>query len=231
MSPQCIFLSSRTSDFEDDFIEDNFTADRPCQFNDEHLPTTFSSGPSPSVVPRTVLITDAALADLTLAQIKKAYPLSCHTSSTATITAEKAAATTNASLQVRKHVLFHTKRDYNGAGAVQPLTEWALAALNDDFRMRSYNGNIAEWIRGGPQFSPEDMVSVNMSVLRSPRTRTMTMTCTGSTLGSSWSVISMSTPSVSQVDRVAESICAAGLQFDDVPASPTSLDLLDEDVV
>jgi hypothetical protein len=230
MARNNIFPSSPPREWEDDFMEHNLTAIHP-QFNDEDTLPVFSSGPVPSLVPRNTNITDAAFQHEMQAQIREDYPLSCNTDSTATIVAEKAGSTATIAAspqQVRKHILFHTNRDYNSPGGVQPLTEGAIAAFDHD-GTGSYNGNIAAWVRGGRQSSPEDVVSVNMSLLRSPRTRTTTRT--GSTLGSSWSMVSMATPSVSQVDYIAESICAAGLQFNDVPAGPTGPDLLDEDIV
>ncbi|KAI8631774.1 hypothetical protein F5Y19DRAFT_375854 [Xylariaceae sp. FL1651] len=214
------------------YIEDNFTASRPPQYNDENLPSMLPGGPGS--VPRTVVTTGRSVCMSQFRGALNRYAPSNHTDSTATVMADSAAAATTATLhdyypclRPNDQLLFHVNRNYNGAE--QPLTEQAMAAHNNNLGGGSYTGDVGEWVKGGPPFSPEDLVSVNVSVLRGPRTRTVTRT--GSTAGSSWIFVSSTAPSVSQVDYTAESICAAGLQFDDVPASAciTGPNLLDED--
>ncbi|KAI8948010.1 hypothetical protein F4801DRAFT_485854 [Xylaria longipes] len=203
-------VSCRNNDTGEGYdYEDAFTAGRP-QYNDSNLPQT-------------------VVQDLMLLQMQGSsdhYPASCRTDSTATILADKAAATaaaTSATTPTRDYILYHVNRDYNGA--VEQLTEQAVAALNNDFRNGSYNGNVGEWVRDRSQFPPSDPVDLNLSVLRSPPTRT------DSTVGSSWTIISSATPSDSQEEYMADDICAAGGQFVDVPASPTGPTLSDEDCI
>ncbi|KAI0460061.1 hypothetical protein F5B21DRAFT_128879 [Xylaria acuta] len=204
---QAEFLSGIDNAGEEFDYQDAFTAGCPPQYHDSNQ------------APQTV-VQDAMLSQMQ--GIRDHYPASCRTDSTATVLADKAVATATAT-QPRPHIFYHVNRDYNGAA--EPLTEEAVAALNDDFRNGSYNGNVGEWVRGRSQFPPSDPVDLNLSVLRNPRTRT------DSTLGSSWTVVSSTTPSGSQMEHVADVICAAGLQFADVPASPTGPTLLDEDFI
>ncbi|KAI0446700.1 hypothetical protein F4803DRAFT_448739 [Xylaria telfairii] len=203
---QVEFLSG-ISNTGEGFDEDGFTAVRPPQYNDSNC------------VPQT------DVQDLMLPEMQDAghhYPASCDTDSTATILPGKAAATA-AAAPTRSYIFYHLNRDYNGA--VEPLTEHAVAALNDDFRNGSYNGNVGEWVNGRSQFPPKDPMDLNLSVFRHPRTRT------ASTLGSSWTIVSSTTPSGSQMEHVADDICAAGLQFADVPAFPMGHGLSDEDLI
>jgi hypothetical protein len=229
ISPQDQFeLLSRFSDYSDDEIsEGNFTPARPSQYNDQNQSRTLPS--TPSAVPRNLTMANEELVVLLLQTLggRYRYTPSYNTESMATVTVDEAAATA-APTGLREHLLFHLNRDYDGA--VQPLTERAIAALNDNFGTGSYNGNIGDWILGGPQPSPADLMSVNVSVLRSPPTQAMTRTGS-SAVGSSWTVVSMSTPTVSQVDHTADSVCAVGLQFDNVAAHPNGPGLLDEDFV
>ncbi|KAH8165696.1 hypothetical protein CIB48_g2572 [Xylaria polymorpha] len=207
---QADFLSG-ISNAGEGFGEDAFTADRPPQYNDSNR------------VPQTV-VQDLMLSEMQ--DVGDHYPASCDTDSTATVLPPIAAATTataTTATPIRPHILYHVNRDYNGA--LEPLTEHAVAALNNDFRNGSYSGNVDEWVYGRSQCPPSDPEDLNMSVFRHPHTRT------DSTLGSSWTVVSSSTPSGSQMEHVADCICAAGLQFADVPAFPMGHDHYDGDDV
>ncbi|KAI0468736.1 hypothetical protein F4859DRAFT_201119 [Xylaria cf. heliscus] len=193
--------------------EDTFTADRPPQYNDSNQ------------VPQTV---DQ---DLTTSQMQSirddGYPASCRTDSTSTILLGQAAAGATVT-PTRPYIDYHVNYDYSRVddGSAEPLTEQAIAALNNDFRNGWYNGNVGEWVRGRSQFSPSDPVDLNLSELCSPRT------ITESTLGSSWTIVSLSTPHLSsQTEYGADVICAAGLQFADIPAFPMGPTLLDEDFI
>ncbi|KAI0192956.1 hypothetical protein EV127DRAFT_27721 [Xylaria flabelliformis] len=186
--------------------EDAFTAGRPPQYNDSnHVPQTVVQDLMPSQ----------------MQGIRDYYPASCRTDSTATVLADKD--TVTATAPTRDYVLYHVNRNYEGDA--EPLTEYAIAALNNDFNNRSYGGNVDEWVRGRSQFPPSDPVDLSMSVFRSPRTRT------DSTVGSSWTMVSSMTPSSSQTEHMADVICAAGLQFADVPAFPVGPTLLDKDLI
>ncbi|KAI1752056.1 hypothetical protein F4782DRAFT_167620 [Xylaria castorea] len=201
-------ILSRLDNTDEEFdYEDAFTPGRPPQYNDNNQ------------VPQTVV------QDLKLSQMQGTedhYPASCRTDSTATVLADKAPPTATAT-PMREYIFYHVNRDYNGA--TEPLTEHAIAALDNDFRNGSYNGNVDEWARDRSQFPPSDPVDLNLSVFRSPRSRT------DSTVGSSWTIVSSATPSSSQTEHMADDIRAAGLQFADVPASPMDPTLLDKDLM
>ncbi|KAI3343147.1 hypothetical protein F4824DRAFT_494937 [Ustulina deusta] len=226
-------MSSRTSP-EDPFdfcsvagdaggeFEDSFTAVRPPEYNNSDQPSRRSLPTGPSAAPQTGVTTSQAPGHILSSQLDDAgqhYPAS---NSAATVTGAEVAAATQATLP-RLHILFHTNRDYNSA--LQPLTERAVAALNHDVAHGSGNGNVGEWIHGRSQFSPTDPMGINMSVLRNPPTGSATRTDSRS----SWSMISSSTLQPSQIENVADAVCATGQQFADVsaPIGP----LLDEDCV
>ncbi|KAI0546797.1 hypothetical protein F4679DRAFT_401692 [Xylaria curta] len=204
-------ILSRLDDTDDAFgYEDAFTAGRPPQYNNSNqVPQTVGQDIIPSQMQGTI----------------DHYPTSCRTESTATVLADKdtvAATATATATPTRDYILYHVNRNYEGDA--EPLTEYAIAALNNDFHNRSYSGNVDEWVRGRSQFPPSDPVDLNMSVFRSPHTRT------DSTVGSSWTIVSM-TSSSSRAEHMADVICAAGLQFADVPAFPMGPTLLDKDLI
>ncbi|TGJ88528.1 hypothetical protein E0Z10_g234 [Xylaria hypoxylon] len=235
MSPEeRLELLSSISNTSGEF-EGNFTATRPPQYNDSNQPSGRFLHGGLSAVPRTLVTMSQAPQVPTPSQLEDVgqhYPSS---DSTGTVMADEVAAAAAAAFSQprpgldpvpRMHILFHINRDYNGA--VLPLTERAVAALNHDFAHGSGNGNVDEWIHGRSQFSPADQMDPSMSVLRHPRTRTVTRT--GSTVASSWSAISSSTLRVSLMGHVADDVCATGLQFADVSV-PIGNHLLDEDLM
>ncbi|KAI0408878.1 hypothetical protein F4802DRAFT_300805 [Xylaria palmicola] len=220
---------------DEDFGEETYTASRPPQYNNSNQAPGRALPSAPGAVPRTVLTTAASLADLALSQTSDArgrYPPSSYTESTGTVVANGASAVAGAAVTggtpgLRLDLLFHINRDYNGA--VQPLTERAVAALNHDFGQGPFNGNVAEWVRCRLHYPPSDPMDLSPYTLCHPRTWTVART--GSTVGSSWSMVSSTVLSLSQVGHVADDICAAGWQFDEVPAWPAGPAILDEDLI
>ncbi|KAI0818337.1 hypothetical protein GGR55DRAFT_71260 [Xylaria sp. FL0064] len=211
-------------------FEDNYTAVRPPQYNVSNLPSgvSFPSSPSvPSGTPDNIVTAGQATGRPMSSQLEDAgqhYPAS---NSTATVTADEVAAATLATQAIqapgtgptpRMHIFFHINRDYSGA--VQPLTEHAVAALDHDFAHGSVNGYFAEWIRDRSQFPPAGR---NISIPQKYRTETATRT--GS--DSSWSIISRSTIGSMQMEPWADAVCATGMQFAEVSA-PNRRGLLDE---
>ncbi|KAI1737816.1 hypothetical protein F4680DRAFT_199466 [Xylaria scruposa] len=218
-SEDLVEILSRLNDTDDAFDafdhEDAFAAGCPPQNDDgNQVPQTVVRDTMPSQTQG----------------IRDHYPASCRTDSTATVLVDKDAVTATAT-PTRDYILYHVNSNYEGDA--EPLTEYAIAALNNDLRDKSYSGNVDEWVRdnvdewarGRSQFPPSDPVDLNMSVFRSPRTRT------DSTVGSSWTIVSSTTPSSSQTEHMADVICAAGLQFADVPAFPMGPTLLDKDLI
>ncbi|TRX97948.1 hypothetical protein FHL15_001158 [Xylaria flabelliformis] len=125
--------------------DDAFTAGRPPQYNDSnHVPQTVVQDLMPSQ----------------MQGIRDHYPASCRTDSTATVLADKDAVTATA--PTRDYILYHVNRNYDGDA--EPLTEYAIAALNNDFHNRSYSGNVDEWVRGRSQFPPSDPMDLNILV-------------------------------------------------------------------
>ncbi|KAI1485039.1 hypothetical protein F5X96DRAFT_661674 [Biscogniauxia mediterranea] len=124
----------------------------------------------------------------------------------------------------RKHLLYWINRDYD-APTERRLTEQAVDALNHD---SLGGGDIGEWItRGvyavgrGAAASPGSAGGgPNTSVVvlgHGPHSRVTLATTTGSSSGSRGS---SSSHHHYYHDRMAENVCAAGWQFDDVPAFP-----------
>ncbi|KAI1428164.1 hypothetical protein F5Y12DRAFT_78371 [Xylaria sp. FL1777] len=216
-------------------FEDNYTAVRPPQYKDSNQPAGMPLPSGPSATPQTVVTTSQAPGHLASSQLEDAgqhYPAS---NSTATVRADEVAAATQAfhathpqlpsstGPAVRTDLFFYVNCGYDGG--VQPLTEEAVAAHNYNSAHGSGNGTIIEWIHGRSQFSPAYPMGI-VSALQKPQTSTVIRT--GSK--SSWSIISSSTLQPSQVEHVAEAVCATGLQFSDVSA-PIGRQLLDEDFI
>ncbi|KAI0515195.1 hypothetical protein F5B22DRAFT_192195 [Xylaria bambusicola] len=209
MSDRIPHLRESSVDFED-----NYTFDRPPQLNLSTQPAGGSSPNGASTVSQAAVITDQTPRRMASSQLEEAgqhYPAS---DSTATVMADEVAAATQAALPrldpvVRAHILFHVNRDYNGA--VQPLTEGAVAALNHDYAYSS----VAEWVQGRSQFSPADQLGFDMSNMLPSRIRTSTAARTGSTVESSCTMVSRSTLKSTKTWG-AHTVCAAGQQFEDV---------------
>ncbi|RWA08326.1 hypothetical protein EKO27_g6783 [Xylaria grammica] len=213
-------------------FEDNYTPTRPPQYNDRNQPSGRVLPGGPSTVPRTVVTSQAPDNPTSpeLEGVGQHYPA---LNSTATGVVDGVVTVAAASIPPhqpypdpipRAYVLFHVNRSYNGAH--QPLTEGAIAALDHDFAHGSASGNVGEWIHGRSQFTRANPVNPSISVLQCPRTYTVTRT--GSTVLSSWSIVS-STHQVSSTGHVADDVCAVGQQFADVSA-PIGRRLLDEDL-
>jgi len=228
-SAQSEFLS-RMSDWEDVFGEGYFTADRPPQYNNTNLP---SSLPVPAsgtnAVPRT--LPDTGL-EYAFAQIHNQYAQSWHTNSSATVTADQAAATAASaavSIPLRRHLGFYINRDYYGdIQQPQQLTESAVEALNNEIAMSSYPAFVTDWISDSPHHTrPADVTSVDVSLRRNPRTESAQHTT--STVGSSWTVVSTSAQLHHHASELEHNVCAAGLQFLDVAAPREGPLIVDED--
>ncbi|KAK5630063.1 hypothetical protein RRF57_005778 [Xylaria bambusicola] len=195
-------------------FEDNHTFKRPPQLNLSTQPAGGSSPSSASSVSQAAVVTGQTPRCLASSQLKEAaqhYPAS---DSTATVMADEVAGATQAALPrldpvVPAYILFHVNRDYNGA--VQPLTEGAVAALNHSCTYSS----VPEWVQGRSQFFPGDQLGLDMSELLPSRIRTSTAARTGSTVESSCTMVSRSTLK-SMKTWGSHEVCAAGLQFADV---------------
>ncbi|KAF2968019.1 hypothetical protein GQX73_g5589 [Xylaria multiplex] len=170
---------------------DNFTAARPPQYNGSNQPSGASLTGSDS--------NSTVMAD----EVAVATPLS--------------QLPPNPHPTLRMDLQFYINFNYDGA--VQPLTEQAIAAHNHNLASGSGNGNIVEWVNGHSQFLAADSKGLIMSTARHPRTQTATRT--GSTVLSSWSVVSLSAPQVSMSAHGDDGVYAIGSQFADVSA-PTS---------
>ncbi|KAI1176210.1 hypothetical protein F4777DRAFT_578259 [Nemania sp. FL0916] len=133
--------------------------------------------------------------------------------------------TNHPNLGPRSYLEYYLNLEYNGA--VQPLTEHALAALNDDFERHTWNGNIDAWVESQPpQFSSSSPMERTVSILRTRRSPTAVRT------GSRSSRATRPPPSLPhpRVEHVADFVSGAGFLFDDVAACPTGVALLDEDL-
>ncbi|KAI1261777.1 hypothetical protein F5Y18DRAFT_430804 [Xylariaceae sp. FL1019] len=222
-------FSHNGADADWDMSEDTFTASRPPQYR------TQNNNVSPhgsAAVPRYL---NNAFWQYYMRYERGVDPRSdvaSHTESTVTITADQAEATVAAAVPrnlspysiiprgPRSHVVWHATRDYNGT--LQPLTEYAIAALNHSFE-ESY-GDVKQWVDNQRSFSLEEPMTADLSMLD---TRSNVTTCTESTAGfSSWTVVSSTDDAMPS--HMDDDLRNAGAEFDDVPAC-TNLDLMDED--
>ncbi|KAI0533877.1 hypothetical protein GGR58DRAFT_87319 [Xylaria digitata] len=212
-------MSSMSAEFED-----NFTAARPPQYNGSNQPSGGFLPVGPSAVPRAILATGQASEAISpqLQDAGQHYPASDSTG-TGTVMADEVVAAIaaplsqpppNLHLTPRMVLQFYINHDYDGA--VQPLTEQAIAAHDYNIACGSGNSNVVEWINGGLQFPAVDSRSLSMSVFRHSRTQTATRT--GSTVPSSWSVVSSSALQVSMSGHGDDGVRDTGSQFTDVSA-------------
>ncbi|KAI1366730.1 hypothetical protein F5Y08DRAFT_117304 [Xylaria arbuscula] len=219
---------SHISDDAGDF-EDNYTVVRPPQFKLSTQPFGESSSSGPSAIPQAAITTAQRPGHLMSSHSGDAVQHYPSSDSTATARADAVAAATQASIPrlqsgdvptIRADILYQVNRDYD-TFAQPSLTEGAVAALDHDYTHRS----VSEWVHGRSQFSPAEQMERSMSEFP-VGARTQTATRTGSTVGSSWSLVSLST--LSQMGYAVDYICGTGVQFADVSAPAGNL-LLEED--
>ncbi|KAI1496595.1 hypothetical protein F5X99DRAFT_63854 [Biscogniauxia marginata] len=205
--------------FDDDqHYTSNFTRNRPPHLNDSNFPSTQINGimTDPSHVAN-----DGLAANRGNIYNPQRYAPSPQSATDGT---------NAAAMGVRNYLQYFINQNYDGT--IQPLTEQAVDALNHCHRLGSHaggGGNISEWVNGGvfaaaEAGGPASAIGASISMLRDgPRSR-LTMTTTGSSRSMG------SAARHSHLDCIAENVCAAGWQFDDMPAYPARLDIGDEDI-
>ncbi|KAI1124709.1 hypothetical protein F5Y10DRAFT_24103 [Nemania abortiva] len=204
----------KSVDADEGFSEGSFTPTRPPQYNDSNQPpkrTASSLEEGHSGSGRT------ATTPTIVGVGNETTPATIHTTNEASVP--------NQSPVLRAHILYHVNRDYDGA--MQPLTERAVAALNNQVANETWNSNLGEWMGGGSHFWPASPTDINMSVLGRPQASTVAGTGTGS--GPSWTIVPEPMLPASQAEHVGEVVSAAGDQFAQVSACPKGDGLLDED--
>ncbi|KAI0596661.1 hypothetical protein F4775DRAFT_289626 [Biscogniauxia sp. FL1348] len=204
----------------------NFTRNRPPHRNDRNLSSSQYNGP----------MTDSSnAANDDLATGKGSIHNLQGYAGSAPSTTESTAATTvkgDAGAVVaetpkpRKHLLYWINRDYDAPA--ERLTEQAVDALNHG----TVGGDIGEWVTKGVyvvgRASPEPGGPDTSVGVLGRGTHSRVTTATGSS-GSKGPC--SSSHYYHHLDRMAENVCAAGWQFDDVPAFPARLaDIDDADI-
>jgi hypothetical protein len=110
-----------------------------------------------------------------------------------------------------ERLAFALTRVYDGTP--QPLTEHAVKALDKETLASRCTADVSAWLQGDTCAVPlQHTIDLSISMARAPHTRSHATT---HNTGSSWTFVS---PCRSLVDRTAENVCAAGLQFDDISA-------------
>ncbi|KAI1639562.1 hypothetical protein F4809DRAFT_595758 [Biscogniauxia mediterranea] len=194
----------------------NFTRHRPPHRNDRNLSSSQYDGP---MTDSNNAANDGLATGRGNGYNPQGYARSAQSTTESTAPTTVMGGTVAETPMPRKHLLYWINRDYDAP--TERLTEQAVDALNHD---SLGGGDIGEWITRGvyavgrAAASPGSAGGPSTSVVvlgHGPHSR-VTLATTGSSSGTRGS----SSSHHYYHDRVAENVCAAGWQFDDVPAFP-----------
>ncbi|EMR63014.1 hypothetical protein UCREL1_10045 [Eutypa lata UCREL1] len=117
--------------------------------------------------------------------------------------------------------------DCGHEGAIKPLTEQAMRALNYEYSARPCPYDLSAWVNAGQlPFGGQDQPLDLSSSMMMPESHARTVITSGTS--SSWDMVTA--PTVQSSDPIAEDVCATGHQFADCSKIPDNIsdDLMED---
>ncbi|KAI5918308.1 hypothetical protein F4810DRAFT_599039 [Camillea tinctor] len=209
----------------------NFTRQRPPYLNGENTSSSQTNGP---MTDSSNVANDGLATGRGNVYNPRGYaPSAQSTESTSATMPANGDAAARASM-LRGHVRYWVERDYYTT-TMQPLTEQAVDALNHDYRTTSHlgsgkrRGDIRGWIDTGifavAEANPPGSTGLDSSIIVVGHSSHSRVTLATTAAASSHS----NGTSSSHLERMSENVCAAGWQFEHVPAYPAHLNIDDAD--